>query len=203
MIAALKFPYIKKIAVMLPVLFIFFSGYAQKSSATATKLLFRNIKTTLTAAEKSQLFNKTGFTLTKDSKQFAFSDDPGSLEFPFDVTILPADLNNDGKEELFLIFGNSYTSGNTGSNVLLFIKDKQGNYQSNFGFSGTTPLIMPTKNLGFPDLLIGGPGLEFPVWRWNGKEYVFNRKITEKSLSKIQTVNAEDASKIYTAAIKQ
>ncbi len=199
----LKLTAIKKIAALLAVLFIVFASYAQKNSAVATKLLFRNIKTTLTAAEKSQVFNKTGFIITKDNKQFAFADDPGSLEFPFDVIVLPADLNNDGKEELFLIFGNSYTSGNTGSNVLLFIKDKLGNYQSNFGFSGTTPYIMPTKNLGFPDLLIGGPGFEFPVWRWNGREYVFNRKITEKNLSKIQTVDAEAASKKYTDSIKQ
>lgn len=203
MITVLKLAIIRKVATVLSVLFIFFNCYAQNNSAVATKLLFRNIKTTLTAAEKSQLFNKTGFTLSKDNKQFAFADDPESLKYPFDVTVLPADLNNDGKEELFLIFGNSYTSGNTGSNVILFIKDKQGKYQSNFGFSGSTPIIMPTKNQGFPELLIGGPGFEFPVWRWNGKEYVFNRKITEKSLSKIPTVNVEDASKIYTAAIKQ
>jgi hypothetical protein len=35
---------------------------------------------------------------------------------------------------------------------------------------------MPTKNLGYPDLMIGGPGFEHPVWRWNGKEYNVYKK---------------------------
>ncbi|MFN2438114.1 MAG: hypothetical protein ABR503_02870 [Chitinophagaceae bacterium] len=86
----------------------------------------------------------------------------------------------DGKEEIFIVFGNSYTSGQTGSSVVLYIKDKSGNYQPNLGFPGVTPDAMPIKNLGYPDLMIGGPGFEWPIWRWNGKAYNFYKKIKKK-----------------------
>ena len=61
---------------------------------------------------------------------------------------------------------------------------------------------MPTKNMGFPDLLIGGPGFDFPIWRWNGKEYSFYKKITKKNLDKIKTINIVEASKVYMNNIK-
>jgi hypothetical protein len=176
---------------------------AQNNTTGAVKLLFRNVTTTLQIDEQAEIFKKSGFTLSKDKKQFAIAGDEASLIAPFDAEVFPTDMNNDGKEEIFIVFGNSYTSGATGSNVLLFIKDKAGNYQSNFGFSGTMPEIMPSKNAGYPDLLIGGPGFEFPVWRWNGREYVFNRKITDKLLAKTKTISVEMASKTYVSTIKQ
>ncbi len=175
---------------------------AQKSLSAGATLLFTNVKSVLAVGEKNEVFKKTGFVLSKDKKQFAFSADVTSMEYPFDARVLPTDLNKDGKEEVFIVFGNSYTSGQAGSNVLLFIKDKAGTYQANFGFSGTAPDILPTGNLGYPDLLIGGPGLEFPVWRWNGKEYTFNRKISDQALAKMRTTGIEEASKIYVGALK-
>ncbi len=39
------------------------------------------------------------------------------------------------------------------------------------------PEFQKTFNLGYPDLLIGGPGFEQPVWRWNGKEYQFYKTV--------------------------
>lgn len=176
--------------------------FAQKPLLDGAKLLFKNIKTKTTNDEKAMIFKKSGFILSKDKKQFVLGDDPVAAEFPFDVTVLPTDLNKDGIEEIFMVYGNTYTSGNTGSNVLLFIKDQSGAYQTNFGFSGMTPDIMPTQNKGYPDLLIGGPGFEFPVWRWNGKEYVYNRKISDKVFEKTKTVSVENASKLYVSTIK-
>lgn len=176
---------------------------AQKNLTDGTKLLFQNIKTTLTNSEKNLLFEKSGFSLSRDKTQFVMGGDAIFMDHPFDVKVLPTDLNGDGKAEIFIIFGNSFTSGETGSNILLFIKDKAEMYQSNFGFSGTAPLIMPAKNLGYPDLLIGGPGFEFPAWRWNGKEYSFYKKITQKNLGKINTIKIEEASKAYMNNIKQ
>jgi hypothetical protein len=32
--------------------------------------------------------------------------------------------------------------------------------------------VLPTKNEGYPELLIGGPGFCFPVWGWDGTAYV-------------------------------
>jgi hypothetical protein len=191
-----------KIILLIFPLFFYYEASSQTQLSEGAKLLFKNIKTKLTSSEKNQVYKTSGLVVSNDKKQFAIANDAVSLDHSFNAVVLPTDLNNDGKEELFVIYGNSYTSGETGSNVLLFIKDKMGNYQFNFGFSGTSPLILSTKKAGYPDLLIGGPGVEYPVWRWNGKEYIFYKKITEQTLSKIKTVKAEDISRAYINNVK-
>ena len=60
--------------------------------------------------------------------------------------------------------------------MALFIKDAAGKYQTNLGFPGASADPKPEKSKGYPDLVIGGPGFCFPVWRWNGKAYDFHRK---------------------------
>ena len=98
---------------------ISFNIAAQKNITEGSKLLFHNIKTTLTTSEKNLLFEKSGLGLSRDKKQFVIAGDVVFMDHPFDVNVLPTDLNNDGKEEIFVVFGNSFTSGNTGSNILL------------------------------------------------------------------------------------
>jgi hypothetical protein len=192
-----------KICLVIFSLFLWGNLQAQKNLSEGAKLLFQNTKTTTTPAEKNDIYKKSSLCLSNDKKQFAIAGDATSLDHPFDAIVMPTDMNKDGKEEIFIVFGNSYTSGATGTNVLLFIKDKTGIYQFNFGFSGATPGIMPTKTPAYPDLLIGGPGVEFPIWRWNGKEYVFSKKITEKQLAKIKMISVETASKAYLKNLKQ
>ncbi|MFT3909848.1 MAG: hypothetical protein QM737_10515 [Ferruginibacter sp.] len=191
----------QKLAILI-LLFISFDLRAQKNLTEGAKLLFQNTKTKITPTEKNDIYKKSNLCLSNDKKQFAIGGDVASLDHPFNAIVLPTDMNKDGKEEIFIIFGNSYTSGSTGTNVLLFIKDKAGVYQFNFGFSGTTPDIIPIKTPAYPDLLIGGPGIEFPIWRWNGKEYVFSKKITEKQLTKIKTISVATASKDYVNNLK-
>ena len=99
--------------------------------------------------------------------------DKESLEYPYGAVVTITDMNKDGIEEVFIQFGNTYTSGNTGANIVLYIKDKQKGYKTNLGFPGVEPEQLKTGFGGYPDLLIGGPGFEFPIWRWNGKEYVY------------------------------
>ena len=105
-------------------------------------------------------------------------------------------------EEIFVLFGNSFTSGMTGTSIIVFIADKSGAYRMNLGFPGTLPDALSTNNMGYPDLLIGGPGFEFPVWRWNGKEYIFSRQVKDKDYAKLKMTRIEEVSKAYTASIK-
>jgi hypothetical protein len=91
----------------------------------------------------------------------------------------------------------------TGSSIIVFIADKNGTYRMNLGFPGTLPDALSTTNLGYSDLLMGGPGFEYPVWRWNGKEYNFSKKVKDADLKKIKSTNLEDISKAYTATIKE
>ncbi len=97
-----------------------------------------------------------------------------ACEQPTKPEIEVKDLNGDGKPEVFVMVGGS-CYGNTGVNLSLLIKDKQGNWKDNFGFPGIYKLL-DTKNLGYPDIEIGGPGFCFPVWRWNGNKYAIHKR---------------------------
>jgi hypothetical protein len=164
-------------------------------------VLFLNVKTKLTVQEKNKIASLSGFVLS-GKKDEPFAQDKESKEYPFMSFVYPTDLNKDGTEEIFIIFGNTYTSGNTGSNVVLYIKSATGNYISHLGFPGTAPDILTTANMGYPDLLIGGPGFEFPVFRWNGKTYDNYRTVKDKDMEKLKRTSLEDLSKTYQQGIK-
>lgn len=66
----------------------------------------------------------------------------------------------------------------------------------------TSPDILSTVNLAYPDLLIGGPGFEFPILRLNGKMYDIYKKVKDKDLEKLKKTSLEELSKIYHQGIK-
>ena len=189
-----------KILIALLVLCFPFLLKAQSLTEGAT-LLFKNAKSNLSAAEKNKLFIDLQFRLSKDRKQFV-ADGDDSKDFPFDAQVFPTDFNKDGKEEIFIVYGNSYTSGGAGSSVVVFIKNAAGKYESQLGFPGMAPDVLATVNKGYPELLIGGPGSEFPVWKWNGSSYVLGRKVKDSEYEKLKKTSLEDASKAYQATIK-
>ena len=189
-----------KIIFIILLFFRAFSLQAQTGISEGARLLFSGVKTKLSIKEKNQLYLNTRFVLAADKKQFQFGDDPTAAPFPFLPSVFVTDLNKDSTEEICLVFGNSYTSGNIGSNVLLFIKNKQGIYQSNFGFSGSMPQVLTTVSKGYPDLVIGGPGDELPIWRWDGGQYFFHRKISRILLEKRKLSSIKQLSNSYLQA---
>ncbi|HYJ63438.1 MAG TPA: hypothetical protein VEV62_06825, partial [Parafilimonas sp.] len=166
----------------------------------ASALLFKNTKTKLTALQKNKIADSLGFKMSKDEKQFIADDE--AADYPFDAIVYPTDLNKDEKEEIFILFGNSYISGMAGSSIVLFIADKNGSYKKNLNFPGMLPDALATINLGYPDLLIGGPGMEFPVWRWNGKAYDYYKEVKDADYEKLKKINVEELSKAYTVILK-
>ena len=164
------------------------------------RVLFKDVKTAISSTDKNQIYKLLGFGLSKDKKSFVIEGDSDEPDHLFTATAFPCDLNNDGKEELFVSFGNSYTSGMTGVSIVLFIKGKD-KFQSNLGFPGIAQ-VLKTRNMNYPDLVIGGPGFEFPIWRWDGKEYQFYRKISDKNLVALKPINIEDISKKYSGTLK-
>lgn len=171
------------------------SQSTNKQSEVA-ELLFKDVKTTLTIPEKNRVATALGF-IPSGNKDQPFALDKDSKEFPFTATVLPTDLNKDGKEEIFVSFGNGYTSGNTGSSISLFIKDAKGVYQQHLGFPGMVPDALASASQGYPDLLIGGPGFEYPVWRWNGKTYNLHRQVKDQDYEKLKKTGIEELSKAY------
>lgn len=158
-------------------------------------LMFKDVSTRLTPVEKNMIFKKLGFVLSGDENQ-PFAQDLESIEFPFIVQTFPTDMNKDSKEEIFVIYGNSYTSGSTGSSVVLFIKDGNGQYQNNLGFPGIPQALADLKG-GYNDLLIGGPRFTYPVWRWNGKEYALYKTIKDSDLKNMKILEIQALSKDY------
>ncbi len=140
------------------------------SLSKGAALLFKGVKCNLSADEKNAAFEVFGFDVSKDGKQFMVADVP---EDPFNARVACEDLNRDGKQEIFIVYGNSYTSGITGSSVLLLIRDGSGAFKPNLDFPAAEYGLTNKMNKGFPDIQIYGRGFEVPTWRWNGKEYVF------------------------------
>lgn len=168
-------------------------------------ILFKNVKTKLTMADKNAVAAKTGFVLSGD-KVLPFASDKDSKEYPFGAVVLPTDMNEDGQEEIFISFGNTYTSGMAGSSIALFIKDPKdpkGVYADQLGFPGLVPDALDSIGKGYPDLLIGGPGFEYPVWSWNGKAYVFSRTVKDADYSRLKKLSVEEISKAYQQTIKE
>ncbi len=165
-------------------------GQQKNTPGEVAAFLFRNANTNLTTAEKNQIAAKLGFVLT-GNKDLPFAQDKESRDYPFNAVVYPTDLNKDGKQEIFVWFGNSYTSGNTGSSISLFIKNAAGTYVDNLGFPGLAPDVLATVNKGYPDLLIGGPGMEFPVWRWNGRAYASFKTVNNADYEKLKKTSVE------------
>lgn len=101
----------------------------------------------------------------KAVKGKAIVDDCGEVEYEAEAV----DLNGDGQLEVMTQeFGSCF--GRAGVQANLYIKDKGGKWQAQFGFPGSLK-ILEAKNHGFPDIEVLGPGTCFPVWRYNGKQY--------------------------------
>lgn len=177
--------------------------YAQNREATSNisltegaDLLFKNIKTKLTTTEKNYLFQNLQLQLSPDKKSFL------SAEIPVDVSVYPTDMNKDGKEEIFVVLGSVQLFGNAGQTFLIYIKNKKGLYMQHGETGPGTAVILATKNLGYPDILIGGPGFVFPVHRWNGSKYLYHRKMKDAALNNNNSTDIETYSKRFTDAKK-
>ena len=131
-------------------------------------LLFAGGQGDLSADERLDVFKLLALNVTPDGK--GFTDQVCGR--PAGASVEFRDMNADGRQEVLVIFGNDCTSGMAGSSALILIRDAGGKLQPNLGFPAASADPLPESNLGYPDLLVGGPGFCFPVWRWNGKEYI-------------------------------
>jgi len=92
-----------------------------------------------------------------------------------DYTTEVVDLNADGQPEVFTSVQGTCLGGMAGVFMNLYIKNMNGQWKPQFGFPGIYT-VLTTKNKGYPDIEIGGPGNCFPVWRWNGREYAIHKR---------------------------
>ena len=161
-----------KHALSFAALAIAFAAAAPATAADGRSLLFAKGAGKLSESQQREIFVALDLKVAPDGKSLV----DNSCEQPAGAEVEFRDMNGDGKDEVLVIYGNSCTAGMAGSSVVLFIADAAGKYQANLGFPGASADPKPEKSKGYPDLLIGGPGFCFPVWRWNGKAYDFHRQ---------------------------
>ena len=154
------------------------------------RLLFQQAGSRLTPAEKNALFTKLGLQVAADKKGFRMDG------FDVGAKAYPVDLNKDGVEEVFVIM-DGLLFGNTGQGVALFMKNSAGVYEQQEEVAGGIAVILGTRSNGFPELVIAGPGFEFPLYRWSGKSYTYVRNISDDDLQNAQTTMVEEASRAY------
>lgn len=149
----------------------------------AVDRLFANTVTTLNFIQKVEIFKLTGFKLDPNSDSMFVSGYDDDNEFPFDAYIYNTDFDKDGREEIFISYGNPFTSGRTGNSIMLLMPDYNNKYWQNFDFPGLPPECLKSSTV-FPDLLIPGPGFQYPVWKWDGQKYNFNRQVSDDFYAK-------------------
>lgn len=154
-------------------------------------MLFSNVKTKLSDPEKNDFAQKTGitdeYTRAKTKK--------GKPKLLF--TLYPADLNNDGSEEIFLMVTNS-PLGIPLRNYYFFAKDNMGKYQPLPGKIGQALKIILNGKRGYPDLITGVPGFAREVWSWNGGAYHLQQKLAHSTNIPYKTKDIDVASQEYT-----
>ena len=139
------------------------SALAQTEGST---LLFHPDSTTISEADQRAIFDALEYTVSADGTSLEVVDCG-----PIYAQATETDLNGDGVVEVFVLGGNTCTSGMDGSTITLWIKNADGSYAMNLGFPAGRWTVLETSNMGYPDLAIGGAGFCEAVWRWDGTSY--------------------------------
>ena len=126
------------------------------------------------AAEQAAIFKAAGFARNggvwkSGNCKGAESDsyEPGAID-------TYRDLNGDGRPETIVTEGGAICYGDTGTHFWLLSKQAAGGWKRIYDETAM-PDFLAAKAGGWPDLVLGGPGFCFPVYRWNGKTYSLNR----------------------------
>lgn len=191
-----------KYLTIIVLLMMSFVSFAQIKTTNALSegatLLFKTAKSKLTNDEKNWLFKQLNFTLSKDKKQFM------SDEFEVVVQSCITDMNKDGIEEVFIVMQSSALFGNAGESFVLYTKNNKSKFERQPELGDGMAMILVSKNSGYPDIAIGGPGFEFPAYRWDGKKYKYFKEIKDADLQskKIKYTYISEYSKLYTDTLK-
>jgi len=99
---------------------------------------------------------------------------------------LVADLGSGvGRAVAFVMEGGPNTASCYGDGPLVQVMQAHGGgWREIYQNRGGGLIILPTTHNNANDLADGGPGFSFPVWEWNGAEYVdANRQVPDSALN--------------------
>lgn len=86
----------------------------------------------------------------------------------------PANLGDGvGRAVALVMSGGPNTAACYGDGPLVTIyQSRDGGWREIYSIRGGMAIVLPAMHNGANDLADGGPGFSFPVWEWNGNEYV-------------------------------
>lgn len=126
----------------------------------------------LSAADQAAVFKAAGATKQKNGRWVICTDDPQTSGASIDEV---RDLNGDGRPEAVVIEDGTFCNGASGARFSLVSKQADGGWRSMLDSEGMATVLATKGKDGWPDVSVGGPGFCFPVMRWNGTQYAFNR----------------------------
>jgi hypothetical protein len=127
----------------------------------------------LSSADRSAAFGAAGFQL--QNGEWRSCEDPGTPGYMAGQIDSVADLNADGRPEALLSEGSAYCFGTAGVGYTLVSKQADGSWRRVTSGTGMPTFLESKGTDGWPDVEVGGPGICFPVHRWNGKDYAVHR----------------------------
>ena len=140
------------------------------------KLLFATDVQGLSEADQLAIYRYLGLTRSADGKELLVmgGEDAGPARF----AVQPEDINADGRVEVFVIGGNTFLSGETGSSVWLFTRTApDGDWQMNLGIPATSYSLLARSDSAYPDLRLSGAGACDVIWRREGMAYEYHEEI--------------------------
>lgn len=138
------------------------------------KTVFKNYtKANLKPGQMDRIVMNLPVKYDPKSKKFYEKMDK-SLEAPTDIEVYLIDLNKDGDPEVLIQRYNHAYLGQAGAVIILYKVDFD-TYVEALNERGTA-MILTTKSMnGYPDILLGGPGMKVPGYIWNLGKYVYRR----------------------------
>ena len=129
---------------------------------------------TLTPDEEKAVFLAANYKLiNKEWRKCYFEDDKtyeaGRIE---EVR----DINGDGLLDSVVTEASLFCYGNTGVSFSLVSKQVNGEWKYITSGVGYVNFLNTKGADGWPDIELAGPGFCFPVSRFNGEKYLFNRR---------------------------
>lgn len=127
--------------------------------------------TDLSAADRAAVF-KAADASKQGDRWVICTDDPQTSGASIDEV---RDLNGDGRPEAVVVEDGTFCNGASGARFALLSQQADGSWRSMLASEGMAGFLPAKGRDGWPDVSVGGPGFCFPVMRWNGTAYVFNR----------------------------
>lgn len=101
--------------------------------------------------------------------------DPGTASYSAGDVETVRDLNGDGRPEAVLVEGSVYCYGMTGQGYWLVSKRADGTWRLLARGTGILRFLSTKGAGGWPDMEVGGPGFCFPIHRFDGRAYRYDR----------------------------